>query len=110
METNPTNVLQLRRIKCPEGAYAKHRTYGLCKILAARREHRFVGYEEHLPDDTPDVDDLPEGMQADEVLFSEKIVWHETWVPVAELTELNPRADLYEGPRDVLPFRPRDGA
>lgn len=104
------NVIPLGHINCPVGAYAKHRVHGLCKILDLRREQRLIGYEEHLPDDTPDVDDLPEGVEADEVLFSEKIVWHEAWVPVRELTELNPRADLYEGPRNILPFRPRDGA
>ena len=104
------NVIPLGRINCPVGAYAKHRVHGFCKILEVRREHRLVGYDEHLPDDTPEVDDLPEEVQADEVLFSEKIVWHEAWVPVAELSELNPRADLYEGPRNILPFRPRDGA
>ncbi len=111
MNTPPNhrgNVTPLGRIKCPVGAHAIHRKQGFCEILAARGAHRLIGYEEHIPDETPDVDDLPEGMLADEVLFSEKIIWHETWVPVAELAEINPRIDLYEGELGrVLPFPPR---
>ena len=105
------NVAVLGRMKCPVGSYAKHATHGICEILDARDRERLVGYEEHVPDEIPDLEDLPEGVLAEEVLASEKIVWREAWVDIDALSELNPKLDVQDGPRgNILAFSSRSPA
>ena len=103
--TTSSNVIQIQPLKCPPKSHAKHQTYGICQILRARGKRRLVGYEEHRPIITLD-DAEPLGHERPkDVLFLEQISWHETWVDVDELIELNPRLDLLDGPRgEVLAF------
>ncbi len=61
------------RVKCSAGAYARHREFGWCKVLRVRGFTRRVEYERCMPDPVPDVEDLPEDVLPEEVIFSETI-------------------------------------
>ena len=89
-----SNVIELGRIKCPAGSRALHAVYGFCDVLQVDGRRRLVSYEVHVPDDIPDTTDLPDGILAEEVLFSEKIHVEEAWVDLSELREANPSRDL----------------
>jgi hypothetical protein len=93
------SVIVLDRIKCPAGSHALHVYHGFCRVLQADGRRRLVSYEVHVPDETPDMTDLPDGVSAKEVLFSEKIHVEEVWVDLDELRAVDPARDLIGGGR-----------
>lgn len=89
-----SNVHQLGAVKCPPGSKAIHSDFGWCEVLAANGMMRTVAYEIHDPDETLNLDDLPEGVLPDEIVFSENIRHIEVDVDVRDLREVNPKKDM----------------
>lgn len=100
------NVLTLNAaaIKCPVGSIATHPEYGWCEIIAATDMHRTIQFEVRTPDKQPNLDDLPFGVEPEEVLFSETISTCEAEVDVRELREArhNGPAFTYDDDRVVF--------
>lgn len=88
------NVHQLGAVKCPPGSKAIHNEFGWCEVVEADGFKRTVMYEVHAPDETPNTDDLPEGVMPEEVLLSETIEQITVAVDVRDLHEVNPQKDL----------------
>jgi|GEM_PF-3054657 len=104
------SVIALGRTKCPAGSHALHARHGFCRVLQADGRRRLVSYEVHVPDETPDTTDLPDGVSAEEVLFSEKIYLEEAWVDLDELRAVDPARDLIGGGRGrVVRFERKQG-
>lgn len=89
-----SNVHQLGAVKCPPGSKAIHHDFGWCEVLAADGMMRTIEYEIHEQDETLNLDDLPEGVSPDEVVFSENICHVEVEVDVRDLREINPKKDM----------------
>lgn len=94
-----SNVHQLGAVKCPPGSKAIHKDFGWCEVLAADGLKRTVMYEAHLPDETPNIADLPEGVTPGEVLFSETIEQITEVIDVRDLREVNPKKDMIARPK-----------
>ena len=65
---------------------AVHPTFGRCTVLACLGRDRLIEVECSLSDSSPNVDDLPEGVEPHEVLFSETI-WTRVLVVPAKLLD-----------------------
>jgi|JI10StandDraft_1071094.scaffolds.fasta_scaffold877928_1 hypothetical protein len=98
------NVLTLNAatIKCPVGSIATHALYGWCEVIAANGMQRTVQFEIRTPDKKLNLDDLPFGVEPEEVLFSETISTCEADVDVKELREARSSAPAYVYDEDRL--------
>lgn len=79
--------MQHKNLKCPVGSIATHVDYGWCEVIAASGLERTVEVVIHTPDRELNVDDLPIGIEPEEILFSETITTFEHQVDVRDLRE-----------------------
>ncbi|MBX3671260.1 MAG: hypothetical protein KF778_22920 [Rhodocyclaceae bacterium] len=82
--------------RCPEGVQVLHAKWGVCTVLAARGAWREIEVHLNMIDEAAPDDDLWGG---------ERTVAAMRQVPVWELVELDPLADLYGGSRQRGPGR-----
>lgn len=93
------NVYQLGAVKCPLGSKAIHPVFGWCEVVEVNGFDRTIMFEIRHPDETPNADDLPEGVDQGEVLYSETIERITEVVDVRSLREISPQKDLAVRPK-----------